>query len=110
MAGACSPLEIKREVKQAEAETALKILNWFFDDHPELYLIQKPRIVYDSEGNQRPLTFRYYMKAKEQDPAPKADADPAEGRKSNQNDSTENESLQGETASGKEADRAGSEP
>lgn len=86
MAGTCPPLEIKREVKQAEAETALKILNWFFDDHPELYLIQKPRIVYDSEGNQRPLTFRYYMKAKEQDPAPKADADPAEERKSNQNE------------------------
>ena len=78
-----TPIEISREVGQAEAESALKILNWFFDSRPDMYLIQRPRVVYDSDGNQKPLTVRYYMKAKEQDPAPKADADPAEERKSN---------------------------
>ncbi len=83
MDGYHTPIEISREVGQAEAESALKILNWFFDSRPDMYLIQRPRVVYDSDGNQKPLTVRYYMKQKEQDPVPEADADPAEERKSN---------------------------
>lgn len=83
MDGYHTPIEISREVGRAEAEDALKILNWFFDGRPDMYLIQRPRVVYDSEGNQKEPTVRYYMKQKEQDPAPEADADPTEERKSN---------------------------
>lgn len=83
MGGYHTPIEISREVGRAEAEDALKILNWFFDGRPDMYLIQRPRVVYDSEGNQKEPTVRYYMKQKEQDPVPAADADPTEERKSN---------------------------
>lgn len=83
MDGYHTPIEISREVGQAEAESALKILNWFFDSRPDMHLIQRPRVVYDSDGNQKPLTVRYYMKQKEQDPPV---ADPAEGKESNQNE------------------------
>lgn len=86
MDGYHTPIEISREVGQAEAESALKILNWFFDSRPDMYLIQRPRVVYDSDGNQKPLTVRYYMKQKEQDPVPEANADPSEGKESNQNE------------------------
>lgn len=84
MDGYHTPIEITREVGQAEAEEALKILNWFFDGRPDMYLIQRPRVVYDSEGNQKEPTVRYYMKQKEQDP-PK-EADPGEGKESNQHE------------------------
>ena len=86
MDGYHTPIEITREVDQAEAEAALKILNWFFDGRPDMYLIQRPRVVYDSEGNQKEPTVRYYMKQKEQDPVPAADADPGEGKESNQHE------------------------
>lgn len=86
MGGYHTPIEISREVGRAEAEDALKILNWFFDGRPDMYLIQRPRVVYDSEGNQKEPTVRYYMKQKEQDPVPAADADPSEGKESNQNE------------------------
>ena len=40
-------------------------LNWYFDERPDQYLIQKPRTVYDSEGNAR-TTVRYLIKQREQ--------------------------------------------
>lgn len=59
------PLEIGLSVDRATAEDALRILNWYFDERPDQYLIQKPRTVYDSEGNAR-TTVRYLIKQKEQ--------------------------------------------
>ncbi|MCM1104053.1 MAG: hypothetical protein NC409_08080 [Clostridium sp.] len=59
------PLEIGLSVDRAAAEDALRILNWYFDERPEHYLIQKPRTVYDSEGNAR-TTVRYQIKQREQ--------------------------------------------
>ena len=59
------PLEIGISVDRATAEEALRILNWYFDERPDQYLIQKPRIVYNSEGNAR-MTVRYLIKQKEQ--------------------------------------------
>lgn len=59
------PLEIGLSVDRATAEDALRILNWYFDERPDQYLIQKPRTVYDSEGNAR-TTVRYQIKQKEQ--------------------------------------------
>ena len=59
------PLEIGISVDRATAEEALRILNWYFDERPDQYLIQKPRTVYDSEGNAR-TTVRYLIKQKEQ--------------------------------------------
>lgn len=84
MDGYHTPIEITREVGQAEAEEALKILNWFFDGRPDMYLIQRPRVVYDSEGNQKEPTVRYYMKQKEQDPP--QEEDPGQGKESNQHE------------------------
>lgn len=60
-----TPLEIGLSVDRATAEDALRILNWYFDERPDQYLIQKPRTVYDSEGNAR-TTVRYLIKQKEQ--------------------------------------------
>lgn len=60
-----TPLEIGLSVDRAAAEDALRILNWYFDERPDQYLIQKPRTVYDSEGNAR-TTVRYQIKQKEQ--------------------------------------------
>ena len=80
MNGYSNPIEIARSVDRGEAEAALKILNWYFDDNPETYLIQKPRVVYDTAGSQK-TTVRYYMKQKEQDPP--APAEPKEERESN---------------------------
>ena len=82
MAGYGTPIELAREVDQAEAETALKILNWYFDSRPDQYLIQKPRVVYDSAGRQK-ITVRYYIKTKEQEQPETAEK---EERKSNQNE------------------------
>lgn len=59
------PLEIGISVDRATAEEALRILNWHFDERPDQYLIQKPRTVYDSEGNAR-TTVRYLIKQREQ--------------------------------------------
>lgn len=59
------PLEIGISVERAAAEEALRILNWYFDERPDQYLIQKPRTVYDSEGNAR-TTVRYLIKQREQ--------------------------------------------
>lgn len=59
------PLEIGISVDRATAEEALRILNWYFDERPDQYLIQKQRTVYDSEGNAR-TTVRYLIKQKEQ--------------------------------------------
>ncbi|WP_251208160.1 hypothetical protein [Acetatifactor aquisgranensis] len=59
------PLEIGISVDRATAEEALRILNWYFDERPDQYLIQKPRTVYDSEGNAR-TTVRYLIKQREQ--------------------------------------------
>jgi hypothetical protein len=60
-----TPLEIGLSVDRATAEEALRILNWYFDERPDQYLIQKPRTVYDSEGNAR-TTVRYLIKQREQ--------------------------------------------
>ncbi len=60
------PLEIGISVDRATAEDALRILNWYFDERPDQYLIQKPRTVYDSEGNAR-TTVRYLIKQREQE-------------------------------------------
>mgnify|MGYP007121847350 CR=1 FL=1 len=60
-----TPLEIGLSVDQATAEDALRILNWYFDERPDQYLIQKPRTVYDSKGNAR-TTVRYLIKQREQ--------------------------------------------
>ena len=60
-----TPLEIGLSVDRATPEDALRILNWYFDERPDQYLIQKPRTVYDSEGNAR-TTVRYLIKQKEQ--------------------------------------------
>ena len=60
------PLEIGMSVDRATAEDALRILNWYFDERPDQYLIQKPRTVYDSEGNAR-TTVRYLIKQREQE-------------------------------------------
>ena len=59
------PLEIGLSVDRATAEDALRILNWYFDERPDQYLIQKSRTVYDSEGNAR-TTVRYQIKQREQ--------------------------------------------
>ena len=59
------PLEIGLSVDRATAEDALRILNWYFDERPALYLIQKPRTVYASQGNAR-TTVRYQIKQREQ--------------------------------------------
>lgn len=59
------PLEIGISVDRATAEEALRILNWYFDERPDQYLIQKPRTVYDREGNAR-TTVRYLIKQREQ--------------------------------------------
>lgn len=59
------PLEIGLSVDRATAEDALRILNWYFDERPDQYLIQKPRTVYDSAGNAR-TTVRYLIKQREQ--------------------------------------------
>lgn len=61
-----TPLEIGLSVDRATAEDALRILNWYFDERPDQYLIQKPRTVYDSDGNAR-TTVRYLIKQKEQE-------------------------------------------
>ena len=61
-----TPLEIGLSVDRATAEDALQILNWYFDERPDQYLIQKPRTVYDSEGNAR-TTVRYQIKQREQE-------------------------------------------
>lgn len=84
MGGNSTQIELSREVDQAEAETALRILNWYFDDRPDQYLIQKPRIVYDSAGRQK-ITVRYYIKQKEQEKPETAEQEPKEQeeRKSN---------------------------
>lgn len=58
-------LEIGLSVDRATAEDALQILNWYFDERPDQYLIQKPRTVYDNEGNAR-TTVRYLIKQREQ--------------------------------------------
>lgn len=60
-----TPLEIGLSVDRTTAEDALRILNWYFDERPDQYLIQKPRTVYDSEGNAR-TTVRYLIKQREQ--------------------------------------------
>lgn len=60
-----TPLEIGLSVDRAAAEDALRILNWYFDERPDQYLIQKPRTVYDSEGNAQ-TTVRYLIKQREQ--------------------------------------------
>ena len=60
-----TPLEIGLSVDRATAEDALRFLNWYVDERPDQYLIQKPRTVYDSEGNAR-TTVRYQIKQKEQ--------------------------------------------
>ena len=59
------PLEIGISVDRATAEEALRILNWYFDERPDQYLIQKPRIVYNSDGHAR-TTVRYLIKQREQ--------------------------------------------
>lgn len=61
-----TPLEIRLSVDRATAEDALRILNWYFDERPDQYLIQKPRTVYDSDGNAR-TTVRYQIKQREQE-------------------------------------------
>lgn len=61
-----TPLKIGLSVDRATAEEALRILNWYFDERPDQYLIQKPRTVYDSEGNAR-TTVRYLIKQREQE-------------------------------------------
>lgn len=60
------PLEIGISVDRATAEEALRILNWYFDERQDQYLIQKPRTVYNSEGNAR-TTVRYLIKQREQE-------------------------------------------
>ena len=70
-----TPLEIGLSVDRATAEEALRILNWYFDERPDQYLIKKPRTVYDSEGNAR-TTVRYLIKQREQE---------TERKESNQN-------------------------
>lgn len=60
------PIELRASVDRETAEEALRILNWFFDERPDHYLIQKPRTVYDSEGNAR-TSVRYQIKQKEQE-------------------------------------------
>lgn len=59
------PIEIGLSVDRVAAEEALRILNWYFDERPDHYLIQKPRTLYDSEGNAR-TTVRYQIKKREQ--------------------------------------------
>lgn len=59
------PIEICMSVDGATAADALQILNWYFDERPDQYLIQKPRTVYDSDGNAR-TTVRYQIKQREQ--------------------------------------------
>lgn len=60
------PLEIGISVDRATAEEALRILNWYFDERPDQYLIQKPRTVYNSDGDAR-TTVRYLIKQREQE-------------------------------------------
>lgn len=60
-----TPLEIGLSVDRETAEGALRILNWYFDERPDQYLIQKPRTVYNSDGDAR-TTVRYLIKQREQ--------------------------------------------
>lgn len=69
-----TPLEIGLSVNRAAAEDALRILNWYFDERPDQYLIQKPRTVYDSEGNAR-TTVRYLIKQREQEESEESNHD-----------------------------------
>lgn len=57
------PIELRGSVDRETAEDALRLLNWFFDERPDHYLIQKWRTVCDSDGNTR-MTFRYQIKSK----------------------------------------------
>lgn len=57
------PIELRGSVDRETAEDALRLLNWFFDERPDHYLIQKRRTVCDSDGNTR-MTFRYQIKSR----------------------------------------------
>ena len=60
-----NPIEICYSVDEPTAQEALRILNWFFDQNPDRYLVQKPRTVYDSDGNMK-TTVRYQIRQREQ--------------------------------------------
>lgn len=56
-------IEIMASVERETAEFHLKRLNWFFDQNPDLYLIQKPRTTYDEFGTAK-TTVRYEIRKK----------------------------------------------
>lgn len=59
-------IELAISVNRKTAEEALRLLNWYFDEHADQYLIQNPRTVYDSGGSPR-TTVRYLIKQREQE-------------------------------------------
>lgn len=63
------PIKIRQSVNQETAAEALKILNWYFDERPDRYLVQKPRVMYDSDGNER-RTVRYEIRQRTQSEKP----------------------------------------
>ena len=60
-----NPIEICYQTNRDTAEYCLRILNWFFDQNPDHYLVQKPRTVYDSDGSMK-TTVRYQIRQREQ--------------------------------------------
>lgn len=56
-------IEIMASIERETAEFHLKRLNWFFDQNPDLYLIQKPRTTYDEFGTPK-TTVRYEIRKK----------------------------------------------
>lgn len=58
-----NPIEICYQTNRDTAEYCLRILNWFFDQNPDHYLVQRPRVVYDSDGNEK-KSVRYQIRKK----------------------------------------------
>lgn len=85
-------IEIMTSVERETAEFHLKRLNWFFDQNPDLYLIQKPRTTYDEFGTAK-TTVRYEIREKEKpgqqdkDPAGQQDTESNQQGKEQNNES-----------------------
>ena len=76
-------IEIMASVERETAEFHLKRLNWFFDQNPDHYLVQRPRVVYDSDGNEK-KSVRYQIRQKEQPQEPAKEPPGQQAQESNQ--------------------------
>ena len=78
-----NPIEICYQTNRDTAEYCLRILNWFFDQNPDHYLVQRPRVVYDSDGNEK-QSVRYQIRQKEQPQEPAKEPPGQQAQESNQ--------------------------